>query len=311
MLRAPASRSVVGTALCGALVTSGCLHDESPKEPVRRELAWDFAGRRSLPKMRLWPSTSTTPERLKRSMSTERDHNRLRAHVEGKDPYFVWRFENAITAGVVSVDVEASQPGLLQLFWSSSQCPTFRESCSLKEYLSGGRQWVDFLTDGIAPMRELRLDLPEAVDFELWFHEIAIFERAELSPRWVGTEGVALSFGPDGLDMVSRSNDPWMTVTTPGLDASPFDEVELVLHATVPTAPQLFWEGPCEHFEEACSVLFVPADAGALTHKARLSRVPKWQGAIRTLRLDPGSTSGEYTVDRIALLGPNAQRARR
>jgi hypothetical protein len=253
----------------------------------------------------------STPERLKRAISTENDRGRLRARVDAKDPYFVWRFETAIALRLASVDVEASAPGLLQLFWSSAACPTFRESCSVSEHLSVGRQWVDFLIDQAGFVRELRLDLPDAVGVTLWFYEIGMFDRADLSPRWSGSEGVELAVEPYGLDLISRSNDPWMTIATPGLDASPFDEVELVLHGNGPIAPQLFWDGPCGHFDEACSVHLGAADAGTLTHTARLARVPTWRGPIRTLRLDPGNGPGEYTVDRIALTGPNAQRARR
>jgi hypothetical protein len=311
MERHRAKRLMVGVTFAGAM-THGCVRDESiPGESARRELTWDFTAPRGLPKSRLWPANSTTPERLKRAMVTENNQGRLFARVDGKDPYFVWRFENAVTVSLVSVDVEASQPGALQLFWSSSACPTFRESCSVTEHLSAGRQWVDFLMDRMTPVRELRLDLPESVGAVCRFSEIGIFERAELSARWIANAGTELTLGPNGLDLVSRTRDPWMTVTTPGLDASQFDEVGLVLHGTGPIAPQLFWDGPCGHYEEACSVHLVPADAGTLTHKARLSRATTWRGQIRTLRLDPGDGPGEYTVDRIALTGLNAQRARR
>jgi hypothetical protein len=313
MPRSRAKRSVLGVAFAGAAMTLGCLRDESaPREQARRELVWDFVGPR-LPMARLWPTTSTTPERLKRALATEHDRGRLFARVDGKDPYFVWRLENAISVSLVSVDVESSQSGVLQLFWSSSACPTFRESCSVSERLSSGRQWVDFLVDRATPVRELRLDLPESTGSVFWFSEIAIFERAELSPRWIASAGAELVPGPNGLDMTSRSKDPWMTVTTPGLDATRFDEVELALHGTGTIAPQLFWDGPCGHYDEACSIRLAPADAGTLTHKARLSRAATWRGAIGTLRFDPGDGPGEYTVDRIALTGPgqNAQRARR
>jgi hypothetical protein len=295
----------------GALPTIACVRDETPTEQARPELVWDFANGRRLPKLKLWPMSPSTPERLKRAISTENDHGRLRAHVDAKDPYFVWRFEKAVGLRLVSVDVEASAPGLLQLFWSNAACPTFRESCSVGEQLRGGRQWVDFLIDQSEFIRELRLDLPEGVDVTLWFYEIGLFERAVLSPRWSGSAGVELAVEPDGLELVSRSNDPWIAVTTTGLDASKFDEVELVVHGTGPIAPQLFWDGPCGHFDEACSVHLAAADAGTLTHSARLTRVPMWRGPIRTLRLDPGNGPGEYTIDRVALTGSNAQRARR
>jgi hypothetical protein len=85
------------------------------------------------------------------------------------------------------------------------------------------------------------------------------------------------------------------------------------LSGTGPVAPQLFWDGPCGHFDEACSVHFDRADAGDLTHVAGLTRVPTWRGSIRNMRLDPGQGAGEYTVTRVALSGeaPNAKRARR
>jgi hypothetical protein len=246
-------------------------------------------------------------------MTTENDHGRLIARVEGKDPYFVWRLEHTISTRLVSVDVEASEPGSVQLFWSSAACPTFRESCSLVEPLSVGRQWIDFLMDRTTEVRELRLDLPEAVGVTLWFDDIGVFERPELSPRWVAGPGVELAAERYGLDLISRSTDPWMTVTTAGLNASSFDSVELVLHGNVRTAPQLFWDGPCGHYDEACSVRLEAADSGALTHAARLTRMATWRGPIRSLRLDPSDGAGEYTIDRIALTSdaPNAQRARR
>jgi hypothetical protein len=313
MLCARASRFSVCALAGPALVVIGCVRDENASRRTREELVWDFTVPRSQPKLRLWPSSTGTPERLKRALTTENDRGTLVARVAGKDPYFVWRLEHEVSTRLVAVDVEASDAGALQLFWSSAACPTFRESCSLIEQLSAGRQWVDFLMDRSTEVRELRLDLPDAIGVSLWFHEIGVYERAELSARWVGGPGVELAAESYGLDLMSRTMDPWMTVTIPGLDASSFDSVELVLHGTVPTAPQFFWDGLCGHFDEACSVRLGPADSGALTHVARLARVASWRGRIRNLRLDPGDGAGEYTVDRIALTGeaPNAQRARR
>jgi hypothetical protein len=238
---------------------------------------------------------------LKRAVVTENEQGRLSARVDGKDPYFVWQLENAIAARLVSLDVEASEAGSVQLFWSSTACPTFRESCSLVEQVSPGRQWVDFLLDRRTSVRELRFDLPDKVGVTLWFHAIDVFERADMSPRWLGRDSVTTAqYEPYGLALNARAPDPWMTVTTPGLMAADFDTVELVLRGADPSAPQLFWDGPCKQFEEACSVHFHGADAGALTHVASLRDVSTWRGAVRTLRLDPAQDAGTYVIERIA-----------
>lgn len=314
MRGARASRLTVGVVWIAAFPVLGCVREErAPAERAREELAWDFTAPRSSAKSMLWPSSPGAPERLKRALSTENDRGKLVVRVVGKDPYFVWRFEHTISTRLVALDVETSAAGTVQLFWSSAACPTFRESCSLIEQLSVGRQWVDFLMDRSMEVRELRLDVPDSVGVTLWFYAIGVFERAELSPRWVGGPGVELAVDSGGLDLTARSPDPWMTITTPGLDASSFDAMELVLHGTGPTAPQLFWDGPCGHFDEGCSVRLGPADSGALTHTAELRRVPTWRGPIRNMRLDPGDGAGDYAIDRIAFTGgaPNAQRARR
>lgn len=287
-----------------ASVSAACVRDErkEPSEPAPEEVGWNFSSARSEPKLRLWPSSPSAPGRLKRSMQTENDHGRLAAKVDGKDPYFVWRFDGAVSAGLVSIDVEASEAGPIQLYWSSAACPTFRESCSLIERASEGRQWIDFLIERNTTIRELRLDLPDKAGITLWFYAILVLEKAELSPRWAARSGaISLSMDPSGLRVVALEKDPWITVTTPGLVASRFDTVDLVLHGTTPVAPQLFWDGPCGHFDEACSVHLRAADSGAVTHRADLSKVPTWRGPIHVLRLDPSQDEGEYTIDRILL----------
>src|SRR5438045_9355873 len=110
----------------------------------------------------------------------------MSTRVNGKDPYFVWRLPQAIRARLVSVELDAIRGGAVQLYWSSAACPTFRESCSLVDTLSPGRQWIDFLTDDHAPMRELRLDLPDQIGDEFGIYNIVIFEHADMSPRWTG-----------------------------------------------------------------------------------------------------------------------------
>lgn len=285
-----------------SIVIAGCVREERAERTVATEggLAWDFPSPRA-PALRLWPSNNTTPERLKQQISTLNDHGRLAARVEGRDPYFVWRFDNAIAARLVSIELESSDPGAVQLFWSSSTCPTFRESCSLVEQVTTERQWVDFLLDRSIPIRELRFDLPEKTGITLWFSSIEVFDRAEMSARWLGhADGATVVYGADGLELRAAAPDPWMTVTSPGFDASEFDGVELVLRGVPENAPQLFWTGPCEHFDERCSAHFVGADAGALTHRASLARVPTWRGAIRSLRFDPAQEPGDYVIERIA-----------
>jgi hypothetical protein len=182
MARGCASCSFLGRLSVASLLTIGCVREEGLADPrAREELIWDFSTPRRLPKLRLWPSSASTPERLKRALTTENDHGRLVVRVDGKDPYFVWRLENAIPARLVAIDVELSEPGDLQLFWSSAACPTFRESCSVTERVSAGRQWIDFLLDRTMPVRELRLDLPESRGITSSFYEIGVFERADLS----------------------------------------------------------------------------------------------------------------------------------
>jgi hypothetical protein len=172
----------------------------------------------------------------------------------------------------------------------------------LVDALSPGRQWIDFLTDESAPMRELRLDLPDQVGDELGIYNIVIFEHADLSSRWTGRAGVVeVDETPSGLQLFASAGDPWITVTTPGLDATRFDTVELALRSGGATDPQLFWQGPCATFDESCSVHLHGADSGALTHVADLSKVPTWRGGITALRLDPAQDAGEYTIERLAL----------
>jgi hypothetical protein len=228
--------------------------------------------------------------------------------VDGKDPYFVWRFEHSIRTRLIAVDVEASEAGAVQLFWSSAACPTFRESCSLVEQVSAGRQWVDFLMDGATEVRELRLDLPDAVGVKLWFHEIGVFERAGAQP--VGWEAPAWSSAGNLVSTWSRARPTLMTVTTPGLNASPFDSVGR--HSGLGRSRRGSSDGPTGTSTRR-GVRLGRADSSALTHVARLSRVATWRGPIRTVRLDPGDGAGDYTIDHIAFTGdaPNAQRARR
>jgi len=300
--RARRVRNVV--LLSVTFATAACVREErqEPAEATGYEVVWNFPTTRTPPAVRLWPPNSSTPERLKRALVTDSERGRLSARVDGKDPYFVWRFDNAVRARLVSVDIESSEPGSVQLFWSSAACPTFRESCSSSEQISAGPQSVDFLIDPKDPVREIRFDLPEKMGVTVWISAMAIFERADMSARWSARPGATIvGVESYGVDLVATEPDPWMTVTTPGLDASRVDTVELVLHGVRENDPQLFWEGPCGHFDESCSVAFRGADAGAATHRADLRSSRTWRGPIRSLRLDPAQAGGEYVIESIRL----------
>ena len=289
--------------------SAACVKDEAPK---RREVAssvaiWELPPELAGAEFRLFPPDKGAPVPGKRRLTTETEHGELRATVEGNDPYLVWRFETFAHAAVVRIDVEASQTGPLQLFWATARCPVFSEPCSATTIVPSGASIVSFLLDAAEPLRELRLDLPNQRGATCSFRSIALRTTGDLDAPWLAKgDQVELALTPNGLSLHARTNDPWMTVATPGLEAAWVGSIELVLRGPAGGEPQLYWEGACGGFSEVCSARLVPADAGALTHRASLSENPSWHGRIDRLRLDPGANAGEYLVEHLGLMRPGA-----
>jgi hypothetical protein len=264
---------------------------------------WDFSAG-DPGSVRLWPADRGAPERQKRQLRTAREGDRLAAVVEGGDPYFVWRFGEPFAAASFGARLHAETAGKFQLFWSSFECPTFSEACSQVTDVPAGDAVVEFLLDPTKPVRELRFDLPEQRGARLWFDSIEVRRTGRIDSAWIGrADHSTVEVTPDGIRLDARGEDPWMTVSTPGLFAARVNAIEVVLRAPPSSgAPQLFWDGPCGHFSEECSVVLRAADSGALTHRADLGENPRWTGRIGALRFDPGALAGEYFLERIALV---------
>jgi hypothetical protein len=287
----------------GVLLASACTKDAKP--PVQGPViaAWEFPPEPLAPLLRLWPADAATPPRKDRGLSATNEEGRLSMLVDGDDPRFSWVLDPPIAASVVDVEVEAGVTGGLQLFRATSHCSTFSEACSATANLVPGRNVVSFLLDPADPLRSLRLDPPEGRGNRYLFHRILLAGDGAVDAPWTARETVsALEVSPMGLRLIAALPDPGMTVGTPGLDASRVTAIELVMHGSPSSPPQLFWDGPCHSFSEECSALLLPADAGATTHRALLKASGTWTGRINTLRLDPGPGAGEYVVERVALV---------
>lgn len=308
-----AARARLSVLAAGAALASACTKDAAtsaaPTGPAEM-VAWGFPSEAAEVRLRLWPAEYAAPGRKKRALTTHDQQGRLSVVVEGADPAFSWDFEKEVEASIVHVEVEAATAGTLQLFWGTRRCPNFSEACSATRRLVPGTNVVSFLLDERDPLRSLRLDPPDSRGAQLWFNAIDLRSGAGIDDAWSARETVtALEQGPSGLRLVAALPDPGMTISTPGLDAGRVTAVELVLRSSTgspgpgrPASPQLFWDGPCAFFSEECSVRLLPADAGALTHRAILKRHAKWTGRIGALRLDPGPDAGEYVFERIALV---------
>jgi hypothetical protein len=223
--------------------------------------------------------------------------------VSGDDPYFLWRLETPIQAFGIHVDVDVDDEGTLQLFWSTPRCPIFSEPCSATIPVHLGRQMMDFLLDSHDPLRELRLDLPEHVGTRMNFRAITILRSPELGPSWVPNASIAaVNPGQGGLYIDANAPDPWLTTLVPGMDATRITAAELVLRGPADTAPQLYFAEVPGGFQEPSSVHFTIADAGELTHRAKLRGASGWTGRLRTLRFDPGPNAGRYVIERFALV---------
>lgn len=266
-------------------------------------VVWDFPLEPPAPSLRLWPEDAASPKRKKRALATSNEQGRLAALVDGADPGFSWDFESPVAASFVRVEVEALAPGRLQLFFATSRCPVFSEACSATANLVRGKNLVNFLLDPAFPLRALRLDPPDSPGARFWFDLMALRTGSATDSLWMARDTVSnLELTPTGLRLSATVTDPGMIVETPGLEASRVTAVELVLRGSPGGRPQLFWDGPCGSFSEACSATLPPADAGTLTHRAVLKKYGKWTGRIGALRLDPGPNAGEYVVQRIAFV---------
>jgi len=297
--------AAVAIALVGTSSVTACVGETPSRSQPRRDVAvWEFPPEKAPGAVHLWPADNGAPERDKRQMTTARDGERLSAIVEGSDPYFVWKLKEPMAAHVFSVDLDSDGAGTLQLFHTSSACPIFSEACSSIRGVVRGESLVEFLLDPADPVRELRLDPPGTTGAHVGFSSIAVSTGASLAAPWkpVSNQCTAetTSFG---LRCDAIGNDPGLGVATPGLNAHDVTAIELVMReGPNHGAPQLFWDGTCGNFSEACSVRLAPADAGDLTHRANLKRAPRWTGAISNLRLDPGDAAGAYVIERISLV---------
>jgi len=305
---APESRRCSRVVLLAyALTLSGACTSESRPSTASGPvdvLVWDFPTESPPPSLRLWPMDPASPLRKKRGLTTTNEQGRLATVVTGGDPGFSWDLSSPFAASFVRVEVDALAPGPLQLFVATSRCPVFSEPCSATAHLAVGKNIVNFPLDPAAPLRSFRLDPPDVPGARFWFDLVALRTGGATDTPFTPREPVTtLESTPGGLRVEAGAADPGMIVETPGLEASRVTAVELVLRsATAVVRPQLFWDGPCGQFSEACSAFLPAADAGALTHRVVLAKHAKWTGRIGALRLDPGPGAGEYLLERIALV---------
>lgn len=291
--------------VAAALAITGCVRNVEHTTADRREdiAVWDFPITLPPNTLHLWPAAPGAPLRSKRHLETKIEPEKLTAVVSGDDPFFVWQLEAPTESFGVHVVVEAQQPGPLQLFWSTPKCPVFSEACSATVQAQRGRQALDFLLDAHDPLRELRLDLPEARGVELDFYEISVLRSAELGFGFTPNPSVAeMAEASTGLYVDASSTDPWLTVMTPGLDASRVTAAELVLRGPPGSPPQLYWAPRNGGFTEPMSALFDAFDSGDLTNRAKLRGRAGWTGKLDMLRFDPGAGPGRYIIERLALV---------
>ncbi|HEX4334581.1 MAG TPA: hypothetical protein VH062_01635 [Polyangiaceae bacterium] len=307
MNRSRASRRVDALALVAgvSLSCASCVRNQPDARKDQREdvAVWDFPVELPKATVHLWPVVAGSPARSRRHMETKTEGGRLTAAVTGQDPYFLWQLETPVLAFGVNVVVDAESAGPLQLFYSTPRCAVFSEGCSVTLPLVRGRQTVAFVLDAHDPVRELRLDLPEHVGTRMAFEEITVLRSAELEQTFSPNENVtAASETPTGFFVDASAPDPWLVTSLGGLDTTRVTAVELVIRGPAGFAPQLYWASTPEAFQEPASVLFETADAGELTHRAKLRGRPLWSGKVNALRFDPGSGPGRYIIERLALV---------
>ena len=294
-------------ACVAALFVASCVKDAPPPPATRGDredvAVWDFPEQLGNTTLYLWPSGPDAPARSKRNLDTRKDEGRLVAVVTKIDPYFVWQFEDPLTAFAVHVELDAEEPGPVQVFWATPRCPNFSEPCSAAITVGRGRRTLEFLLDSHDPLRELRLDLTDQVGARVTFESIAVLRSPALAGPWTPNQSFVNTVSTaTGLIGQAGAQDPWFTFETVGLDAARVTAAELVLRAPAGSAPQLFWAAGAGAFSEDASARFSTADAGDLTHRVKLSGQAAWTGPIRMLRFDPGDGPGRYIVERLTLV---------
>jgi hypothetical protein len=286
---------------------------ETPSDTRTVVAAWDFPSSPKKGVLTLWPKETTTPDRKKHSVTTRSDTASLGVTIDGPDPYLYWQFEQAINTTALRVVVDAPRGGPFEFFWSSRTCPTFTQACGVTFPLPAGRSTVVLFLDAREQTRAVRIDLPDLLGETFSFDAIDVLGDAHVDATWVGRpDHTALETTPEGLVLHAGGDDPWVTLLTPGLVAERVTAVELVLTAPEASAgsrepPELYWDGSCGGFVQGCAKPFGHADSGALTHRVELGPSDKWSGPIHALRLDPGSTGGDYVIERFALVRGNPE----
>jgi hypothetical protein len=294
--------------LVAPLLVTSCVKDAPPPAPQgdREEVAvWDFPEQLGNTTLHLWPAGAGAPARSKRNLDTHTEEGRLVALVTKRDPYLLWRFEDPLTAYGVHLELDADEPGPVQVFWATPRCPVFSESCSATTTVGRGRRKIEVFLDSHDPLRELRLDVTDHAGARVSFESIAVLRSATLAGSWVPNASFVDAVStPTGLVAHASMQDPWFTIETFGLDAARITAAELIVRAPTGSAPQLYWTAAESGvgFSEEASARLSAVDAGDLTHRVRLTGQAAWSGPIRALRLDPGDGAGRYIVERLALV---------
>lgn len=275
-----------------------------PGKPPPRELAaFDFTGASGKTVLELWPAALAAPVRKKRQLLTRRDGNDLLATTHGPDPYFSWEFETPPQVAALSIDVDASAAGSLQLFWTNADCATFNESCSTIEALAAGRQTLYYVLDAARPLAGLRLDPPEVQGLKLRIHGIRLLDVARFPEQALPKSGTTLTVAPDGLHISTTDQDPWLVFATPWLDARLVESAEVELRGATALSPQIYWTGSqCPVFGERCQTFLKPVPGKKDVYAARLAGLPGWQGRIHDVRFDPENAAGQYVLGRLVFV---------
>lgn len=297
----------IGIALfCAGLPVTSCVCVPSgPRKKPPRDLAlYDFAHPPDPPMLSLWPVGPKAPERKKRELLTRREGNSLRAITNGPGPFFIWEFQAPVRAGALSVEFESDAAAQLQLYWSDESCRTYNEQCSAKAQIVPGKQTVDFVLDPSQILYGLRLDLPRGRRVTLSFEHITLLARSRVSSGFAPRKDTTqVSTTPEGLRIISKQFDPWVTFSTPWLRADQVESVEATMHAAKGTRPELYWRGTeCVNFSEKCHAWLLPVAGKPELFRAKLVAVPTWRGGVMALRFDPGVGAGDYLLHRLVIV---------